>query len=262
VQAPHKHKLKSLLFSAALVTVCMSAVSVAATKDSNQHFGVDVEFGAGWIARNDVRIPGDTGTEFDMAELAGEGPEFLARLGGTWQINDAHSVRLVLAPLEVEGRGTLEQATDFAGETFAAGMTDASYKFNTYKFSYRYTFAERDRWHWRVGVTAVIRDADVDLRQGSLRANDDNVGVVPTLHLSGEYRVSDQWRLSLDLDGLAGGPGRLFDAALKLDYVLSPRWRVSAGYRIVEGGVDTDDVYNFGWFNYAVLGLDYRFGTD
>jgi hypothetical protein len=50
--------------------------------------------------------------------------------------------------------------------------------------------------------------------------------------------------------------------ALKLEHDVNERWRVAAGYRAFEGGVDTDDVYNFGWFNYAVLGLEYRFGAD
>jgi hypothetical protein len=168
----------------------------------------------------------------------------------------------LLAPLEVEGGGILETDTDFAGEVFPAGATDATYKFNAYKLSYRYTFPARATWRWRAGFTLVIRDANVELRQGSLQANDDDVGFVPALHVSGEYQLSDRWWFSLDFDGLAGGPGRLFDVALKLEYDLNDSWRMSAGYRALEGGADTDDVYSFGWLNYAVLGVGYRFGKD
>ena len=47
------------------------------------------------------------------------------------------------------------------------------------------------------------RDANVELRQGDLQANDDNVGFVPTLHLSSDYRFAERWMLRFDFDGLA-----------------------------------------------------------
>jgi hypothetical protein len=240
----------------------VAAGSAEAQSQDRGYFATDVEFGAVWSARNDVRIPGDTGTEFDMNDLIGSGPEFFARLGALWQINAVHGVRLVVAPFEVDGSGTLSRETEFAGETFAAGATEATYKFNAYKLSYRYTFYDRAAWRWRAGVTAIIRDANIELRQGALAANDDDLGFVPTLHLSGEYRMSERWRFAFDFDGLAGGPGRLVDLALKVEHDLNDRWRIGAGYRLFEGGVDTDEVYNFGWFNYAVLGVEYRFGGD
>ena len=37
------------------------------------------------------------------------------------------------------------------------------------------------------------------------------------------------------------------------------RWRVSAGYRGLEGGADTDDVYNFAWFNTGLISARYSF---
>jgi hypothetical protein len=226
---------------------------------SESHFGIGLEFGPVWFSKNDVRIPGNTGTQFDMDDLTGSGPDVSARLDGHWNINDKHGLRLVVAPLEVSGTGELRDDTEFAGETFSAGATEGTYKFNAYKLTYRYTFRDRAPWRWRVGFTGFIRDANIELRQGSLRANDDDVGFVPALHLSGEYRLTDRWQFTLDFDGLAGGPGRLFDVALKLDYDLNEQWRIGAGYRTLEGGADTDDVYTFAWLHYAVLDLRYRF---
>jgi hypothetical protein len=227
-----------------------------ATADSR--FGIGVEFGPLWFSRNDVRIPGDGGTRFDMLDLTGSGPESFARLDGHWNLSDRHGLRLVLAPLELSGVGLLPQDTEFAGTTFPAGSTEGIYQFDTYKLTYRYTFRQRGAWRWRLGFTGVVRDANVELRQGNLQANDDNLGFVPALHVSGDYRFADRWQLVLDFDGLAGGPGRLFDVALKVQYDLSDSWRIGAGYRTIEGGVDIDDVYNFGWLHFAVLDLRYR----
>ncbi len=40
-----------------------------------------------------------------------------------------------------------------------------------------------------------------------------------------------------------------------LDYSLRDRIVLSAGYRLLEGGADVDDVYNFSWINYGAAGL-------
>jgi len=77
--------------------------------------------------------------------------------------------------------------------------------------------------------------------------------------LSSDYRFTERWMLRFDFDGLAGGPGRLFDVALKLDYAVNDNWRLGGGYRMLEGGADTDEVYSFGWLHYAVLDVRYRF---
>ena len=227
--------------------------------DNDKRFGVGLETGGLWFSRNDIRIPNDTGTRYDMTDLTGSGPDFFARIDGHWDINDKHGLRIVIAPLEVSGTGELAQDTDFAGETFAAGTTEGTYKFNGYKLTYRYTFADKGSWRWRVGFTGFVRDANVELRQGSLQANDDDVGFVPALHVSGEYRLAENWLLRLDFDGLAGGPGRLIDLGLMIDYEVSDSWQIGGGYRTLEGGADTDDVYSFAWLHYATLDVRYRF---
>lgn len=114
--------------------------------------GIGLEFGPVWFSKSDVRVPGDTGTKFDMTDLTGSGPDVFARLGGYWNVNGRHGLRLLLAPIEVSGTGELQQDTDFAGETFPAGTTKGIYKFNLYKLTYRYTFRDRGAWRWRIGV--------------------------------------------------------------------------------------------------------------
>jgi hypothetical protein len=109
------------------------------------------------------------------------------------------------------------------------------------------------------GATAKVRDAKIKLTQNSAGAQDSDVGFVPLLHLAARYRMNGRWYLAADFDGLAGGPGRAIDLALKLGYRVGDRLDVQLGYRTLEGGADTDDVYNFAWFNTALLGLQYRF---
>ena len=96
------------------------------------------------------------------------------------------------------------------------------------------------------------------MEQGAIASRKDNVGFVPLLHLAGEWRAAPRWRLSLDADALAGGPGRAIDAALKVGYDLRDNLTLQAGYRILEGGADVEETYNFAWLHYAVASIVWR----
>jgi hypothetical protein len=250
---------KILSAPAAMAALCLLPCALPAGDVPGVDAGVGLELGPAWFSRNDVRIPGDDGTKFDMLDLTGSGADFFVRLDGYWNINEKHGLRLVLAPLEVSGNGNLDRDTEFAGTLFPAGRTKGTYNFSTYRLTYRYTWRDEGTWRWRVGVTGLIRDANVELQQGSLKDNNDDLGFVPLLHLSGDYALAERWRLAFDFDGLAGGPGRAFDISIQVHHDLGDRWRIGGGYRMLEGGVDTDDVYNFSWIHYGVISAQYRF---
>lgn len=63
----------------------------------------------------------------------------------------------------------------------------------------------------------------------------------------------------LDIDALAGGPGRAEDVALKLLADVNTHWSISLGYRTLKGGADVDAVYNFSCLHHAVTSVAYRF---
>jgi len=224
-------------------------------------FVVELEAGPVWQSSNDVQIPNDdAGTRFSLADLAGDGPWPAARVYFTWNISERHGIRALLAPLSYTETGTFDEPVDFVGETYLPGIpTEATYQFNSWRLTYRYQFHRGDRWNWWVGFTAKVRDAKIELRQGDTSSRDTDVGFVPLLHLAADWRFADRWHLLMDLDALAGGPGRAEDLGLKVAYDINEQWTVSAGYRTVEGGADTDEVYNFAWFNSFVVSGIVRF---
>jgi hypothetical protein len=228
--------------------------------DSSPRWVVEVEAGPAWQSYNDVEIPNDgSATRFSLYDLAGGGPWPAARLYVTWNIDDRHGLRLLLAPFSLTETGSPDGAVTFAGTTYAAGQpAKATYTFNSYRLSYRYRFhADATTTAW-VGFTAKVRDAVIRLEQGTTSSEKTDLGFVPLLHLAGEWRFAPRWRLSLDVDALAGGPGRAEDAALELGYDLGDHWTVQAGYRTVEGGADVDPVYTFAWLHYAVVSMVWR----
>ncbi len=223
-------------------------------------FDFQLESGGVWFSKNDVRVPGDGGTKFDLMDLTGDGPDPYFRLYATYKFNDKHALRLTFAPLEVDGTGILSENVLFKDEVFAADTrTKGTYKFSTYRLTYRWTFYDRDRWCWGLGATALIRDAEITLEQGTQKQSRDDLGFVPLLHLYGEYKFTDQVSFILDVEGAWSPAGRAFDTVLKAQYDFDSGWYASAGYRTLEGGADNDDVYTFAWLHFAQVSVGCRF---
>ena len=63
----------------------------------------------------------------------------------------------------------------------------------------------------------------------------------------------------MDGDALAAPQGRAEDVLIAATYEVSDNLAIRAGYRILEGGADNDEVYNFALFNYASVGVTYTF---
>ena len=230
----------------------------AIAADFNWRLGV--EAGPVWQSRNDVQVPGDTGTRFSLTDIVGSGPFPYARVELVYKLNDQHSLRFLLAPLGYTETGVLGEDVSFAGASFSAGQaTEVKYQFNSYRATYRYRFFSNDRWQWHVGGTLKVRDAEIRLQQGDVSAVDEDTGVVPLLNLYGEYNLANAWAFIFDFDGLASPNGRALDLGLLARYDLSDAWYLAGGYRTLEGGADNDSVYNFAWFHYAVLSAGYRF---
>lgn len=205
-------------------------------------------------SRNTVRIPNEGGTRFDLRDIAGSAPEAYGRLALTWQFADRHALRLTAAPLELSGEDALEGDVVFEDSTLLAGQqTRGTYQFSNYRLTYRYSFAPGDHWSWGIGGTLFVRDAAITLRQGNLSATNDDVGLVPLLHVRGERRLGPRTALVFDVDGAVAPQGRAIDATLRVERAFGDNLKVGLGYRGLEGGADNDDVYNFAWLHYAAL---------
>ena len=249
-------RLFSLVVILAATCTALQADEMAISK-----WQVELEVGPVWQTRNDVQIPNDeTGTRFSLVDLVGNGPWFGPRLQVSWNIKGRHGLQLYLAPLSYTETGQFTEPVRFAGEDFSTEEpTNATYQFNSWRLSYRYRVVSGNRWLVWGGFTGKIRDAKIELQQGETVGRDTDTGFVPLLLVETDYRISDRWHLLGELDGLAGGPGRAIDLALKIGYDLSDHWRLTGGYRMIEGGADVDEVYNFAWFQSAVVSAVYRF---
>ncbi len=240
------------------VMIAAGLLAVLAAGPATAGWELDFESGAVWQSYNDVQIPNDdTGTRFAIDDVTGAGPWFAWRGTAIWNWSERSSLRLMAAPLTISESGDLTGDVAFAGGDFGPGAVDAVFRFDSYRASYRWLLDPEGRWRWWIGFTAKVRDAEIKLTQGDVSATKLNTGFVPLLHVAGHGDLGCGWHFLLELDALAGGPGRAEDLALKIGRDLSDKLRLSAGYRMVEGGADVDEVYTFAWLHYAVASLTY-----
>jgi len=220
---------------------------------------IEVEAGAAWQDRNDVQIPNDaSGTRFALDRVTGSGPFFAPRLQLSMGVAPRHELRFVVAPLGVDGAGTFDQPVNFQGQRFAAGGVEAKYRFDSYRATWRYAFSESADWTWKAGITGKIRDAEITLKQGGITSTKSNTGFVPLVHLYGERRLDTRSRITFEGDGLASGRGRAFDLSLRYVRDITGRTSGFVGARMLDGGSESSELYNFARFNYLTFGLQYR----
>ncbi len=221
---------------------------------------LDIEGGGVMSGYNDVRIPGTTGTLFSLVDDLETDPSLYYRVRVTYVLAGRHTISLLAAPLRLEAEGSVERPIVFVGETFEAGeRLDALYRFDSYRLTYRYEFHHTERLRAGIGITAKVRDASIEVESPERRAEKKNTGFVPLLNFHLSWRFSPPFGLLLEGDALAAPQGRAEDVMFAFFYDAGRRVTLRAGYRLLEGGADNDEVYSFALLHYAVLGVSFGF---
>ena len=237
-----------MIAAALILTMAVGGVAEA-------RFTADVETGPVFSGYNDVRIPGDSGTLFSLSEELETGVSVFFRLKLGYAIARKHSLSLLIAPLRLTGEGRVNRSLIFDDQEFPANtMLQSSYRFDSYRIGYRYLLHDAPKFQVGLGVTAKVRDASIKLESDSLSAEKTNTGFVPLASFMVRWRPARSVSLLLDGDALAGPQGRAEDVLLALEYNPCKSAGLRIGYRILEGGADVDEVYNFTLVNYLVLG--------
>jgi len=217
---------------------------------------LDVESGVVFSGYNDVRIPGIGGTLFSMSEELEASPEMYFRLRGSYTLANRHTLSLLFAPLSVKSTGSVPREIIFEGAVFPSNSELVGvYKFNSYRFTYRYDIVKKPKIEFGLGFTAKIRDAKISLETQGLYSEKVNVGFVPIINFHLAWNTTEKLSFILDGDALAAPQGRAEDVLISAQYRISDRIGLKAGYRILEGGADNSEVYNFALFHYAAAGL-------
>jgi len=217
---------------------------------------LDLETGAVGTGYNNVRIPGDQGTLFSLKDDLISKTEIFFRIRANYTIKSRHTLSLLYAPLETVSKGNVPYDILFEGVTFPAN-TDltGTYRFNSYRLTYRYEIVLKPKFEFGLGFTAKIRDAKIAMASALLESEKTNVGFVPIINFRMLWKPFEKFGILLEGDALAAPQGRAEDVLIAATYRVSDHLGLKAGYRILEGGADNDEVYNFALFHYASFGF-------
>ncbi len=255
----HKTRRRSLLSYFSLWIACYAVLSSGGCLYAQ--FVVSIESGVPFQTYNEVGIPNETGTRFDLVkDFETDGMVIPLRVRLEYKFSKKNQLMLLYAPLSVSYISDIPFDIRFMDTDFSSGQTvEALYKFNSYRLTYRRLFSvSGEDLQIGAGLTAKIRDARVQLSSGQLTDKKDDFGFVPLIHLFATYRFGD-WQAVFEADGLAGGPGRAFDIYSGIGRNLGNNFMLKVGYRLLEGGADVRDVYNFTLIHFASAGIEIKF---
>lgn len=220
---------------------------------------IDLESGALFTGYNNVRIPGNTGTLFSMKSDLEPAPQAFLRLRLGYTIKSRHTLSLLYTPLTVTANGSCDRPISFEGLSFpASNELEGKYTFNSYRITYRYALVRKPTLEVGLGFTAKIRDAAISLSNENDFSSKTNVGFVPIINFKVHWKVNERTGLLLQGDALAAPQGRAEDVILAGTYALTDHFICRIGYRILEGGADNAEVYNFALFHYAAIGVSWQ----
>jgi hypothetical protein len=180
---------------------------------------IDFETGVVYTGYNNVRIPGNQGTLFSLKNDLTPKGEFFYRLRLNYTIRSRHTISLLYAPLETKSEGNVTNDILFEGVVFPAN-TDiiGTYKFNSYRLTYRYEIVQKSRFQFGLGFTAKIRDAKIALSSFGLASEKTNVGFVPIINFRLLWNINNKFGILLDGDALAAPQGRAEDVLIAATY--------------------------------------------
>lgn len=230
------------------------------TSYSYSQWIIDLETGPVFSGYNDVRIPRDTGTEFSLSKDLKTDSKFFFRLKLGYQWGSKHTFSVLIAPLSLNASGRVNKSIIFYEEEFSADSPLAAvYRFNSYRLTYRYDLVRKENFKFGLGFTAKIRDAAISVEGNNTKSEKTNVGFVPLINFRLEWLFNEKLSLLLEGDALAASQGRAEDILLAFQVHLNANLALKAGYRILEGGANVEEVYNFALIHFLTAGITYRF---
>ena len=220
---------------------------------------VNLESGAFFTAINDIRN-GYRGTLFSLKNdfQTPESPYFRLRVG--YLSNEKNHFSILYAPLKIVENGTITKDILFDGNNFKANIPiEAVYKFNSYRFTYNRIIINKDNFKFGLGLSAKIRDAGVSLKNREFFSQNFSVGFAPLINLIANWDISQKMGVDLFGEFIAASKGRAIDLSLSGRYSLSKNLHGNIGYRMLEGGANGTNRYNFIQLHFIFVSLHYSF---
>ena len=229
---------------------------------ANAQAFVDLETGAFFTNINDIRN-GNNGTLFSLKNTFQTPVSPFVRLRVGYLSDEKNYFSLLYAPLKIAETGTIENDILFDGINFKANIPiEVIYKFNSYRFTYNRRIIKKDNFKFGLGLSAKIRDAGVSLKNSEFFRENFSVGFVPLINLLAKWDISQKMGVDFFGEGIAASKGRAIDLSLSGRYCFTKNLQGNIGYRLLEGGANGSNRYNFIQLHFIFASLNYSFNKN
>jgi hypothetical protein len=253
------HLISKLVFASRyyILFICLNSYLY-----TNAQAFVNVESGALFTDRNDIRN-GMNGTLFSLKNDFRTPVSPFLRLRAGYVFNEKNHFSFLYAPLRIVVNGTLEKDILFDGKNFKANIPiEAVYKFNSYRFTYNRRIISKDNFKFGIGLSAKIRDAGFSLKNTAFLSGNFSIGFVPLVNLLANWNISQKMGVDFFGEGLAASRGRAIDLSLSGRYSFTKNLQGNIGYRLLEGGTNGTNRYNFIQLHFIFASLTYTFNKN
>jgi hypothetical protein len=229
---------------------------------ANAQTFVNLESGAFFTEINDIRN-GNNGTLFSLKNDFQTPVSSFFRLRVGCLTNEKEHFSFLYAPLKIVETGTVDRDILFDGKNFKANIpVEAVYKFNSYRFTYNRRVINKDNFKLGIGLSAKIRDAGCSLKNREIFSENFTVGLAPLINLLANWDISQKMGIDFLGEGIAASKGRAIDISLSGRYSFSKNLQGNIGYRLLEGGANGTNGYNFIQLHFVFASLTYSFNEN
>ena len=234
-------------------------ICLNASLSANAQAFLNFESGVLFTNVNDIRS-GENGTLFSLKNdfQMPLSPFFRLRVG--FLLNEKIHFSFLYAPLKIAETGKLDKEILFGGKYFKSNIPiETVYKFNSYRLTFNRIILSRDNFKFGVGFSAKIRDAGFSLKNRENFSENFSIGFVPLVNLIANWDISQKMGVDFFGEGIIASKGRAIDLSLSGRYNFTKNILGNIGYRLLEGGAEGTNRYNFIQLHYIFTSLKYSF---
>lgn len=229
---------------------------------TNAQTFINLESGAFFSGINNIRN-GKNGTLFSLKNDFQTPVSPFLRLRVGYLLNKKNHFSFLYAPLKIFETGTIEKDILFDGKNFKANLPiEIIYKFNSYRFTYNRRIISKENFNFGLGLSAKIRDAGISLKNIEFLCENFSIGFVPLINLLANWDISQKMGIDFFGEFIAASKGRAIDLSLSGRYSFSKNLQGNIGYRLLEGGANGTNRYNFIQLHFIFARLNYSFNKN
>ena len=239
--------------------IAFSLICLNFNTNINAQTFINIESGILFTGLNNIRY-GNNGTLFSLKnDLSTPSSSFL-RLRAGFLLNNKHHFSILYAPLKKIVTGSIDRNILFDKKLFKANIPfEAIYQFNSYRLTYNRRIIIKNNFKFGLGFSAKIRDAGISLKNKELSSENFGMGLVPLINVSVNWNISQKGVVEFLGEGIIASKGRAIDLSLSGRYRFTKNIRGNIGYRLLEGGVDGANRYNFIQLHFIFASLNFSF---